>query len=742
MDTPALHAAEIDALLGRMTPEEKLGQLQQLAWTGDTGPTRGQADLIEELARTGRVGSVLNLHGAGRTNYVQRLAVEESRLGIPLLFGLDVIHGFWTTFPISLAQAASFDPDTARVDGEISAREARSNGVHWAFSPMIDVTRDPRWGRISESCGEDPHLASVFAKAKVRGYQGSGAVGGPIPGHHVAACAKHFVGYGAIEGGREYNTVDLSESRLRNLHLPPFRAAVDAGVATVMAAFNSVNGVPAHADPRTVTGILKQDWGFEGVVVSDWTGVEELIAHGYAADRAEAARLALNAGCDMEMVSRCLADHGAGLVADGRIAAERLDDAVARVLRLKFRLGLFDQPYTDEPSALSGPTAHTRRAARRAAARSMVLLKNDDALLPLPHGLGSLAVVGPFADSTDLNGAWAGPGGTAFPAVTAFAGIREAAGRANIRYVRGVEATGSDTAGITEAVEAARQADVTVIVTGEPAELSGEGGSRSDIGLPGAQDALIEAVARTGRPFVVVLTGGRPLALGAWVEDTPAVVAAWHPGIEGGRALADILFGRVNPGGKLPAAFPRATGQIPAHYNHESTGRPLTSADHAPRYGSRYLDLPAGPRFPFGHGLSYTTFEISSPRLGSSTLTTQDLSDGATVDVWVTVRNSGDRSGDEVVQLYLHDPVASLVQPVRRLRAFRRVTVSSGRTRTVRFRLTAEDLGFWSNDPTGEFVLEPGDIHLYVGTSSESPAEAGILTILAPGDMSPTHQVT
>ncbi|MFC9916451.1 glycoside hydrolase family 3 N-terminal domain-containing protein [Streptomyces sp. NPDC127197] len=735
MDRPVPYESEINALLARMTLEEKLGQLQQLAWTGDTGPGEGQARLIESAAREGRLGSVLNLHGARRTNDLQRIAVEESRLGIPLVFGLDVIHGFWTTFPISLAQAASFDPDIARLDAEVSAREARSNGVHWAFSPMMDVTREPRWGRVSESSGEDPYLTAAFAAAKVRGYEGEG--GGPIASDRMAACAKHFVAYGAVEGGREYNTVDVSESRLRALHLPPFRAAVDAGVATVMAAFNTLSGIPAHANAHALTDILKRDWDFDGVVVSDWAGVAELIPHGFAADPADAARLALNAGIDMEMVSTCIADRGEELLANGHISAERLDDAVARILRLKFRLGLFEHPYTDERAEISAPSAETRRSAREAAARSMVLLKNDsrsvsrDRLLPLSPDITSIAVVGPFADSTDLHGAWAGPGADAFPAVTVTEGIRLAVPGAKIGYAKGVESEGGGeaTPGIAEAVAAAEASDVTVIVVGEPAGLSGEGGSRSDIGLPGEQGELIEAIARTGRPFVVVLTCGRPLALGPWLASAPAVLVAWHPGLEAGHAIADVLFGAVNPGGKLPASFPRTTGQVPIHYNHENTGRPCGPDHQDPRYGARYLDLDHGPEFPFGHGLSYTTFAFGEPTLTTFTLSAGELLDGATVEVSVTVRNTGDRDGDEVVQLYVHDPVASLVQPVRRLRGFQRVSLAAGQSTTVRFTLGAEDIGFWTNAPEGEFVIEQGDIHVYVANSSQAEVPMRTLTI-------------
>ncbi|WP_030572162.1 beta-glucosidase BglX [Streptomyces aureocirculatus] len=724
---------KVRRLLDRMTVEEKLGQLQQLAWSWDTGPGGGGTKEAEDAARAGRLGSVLSIFGARSSNALQRIAVEESRLGIPLLFGLDVIHGFWTTFPIPLAQAASFDPDVARKDAEVSAKEARSNGVHWAFSPMMDVTREPRWGRIAEGSGEDPYLTSVFAAAKVEGYQG--------PGHgygakdRLAACAKHFVAYGGAEGGRDYNTVDVSESRLRNLYLPPFKAALDAGAATVMASFNTVGGVPAHGNSHTLTGILKEEWRFDGVVVSDWNGVQELIAHGFAEDGAAAARLSLNAGVDMEMVSTSLREHGRKLVREGRISEHRLDDAVARVLRLKFALGLFENPYVDEDEAIGGPTAAAREAARDTAARSMVLLKNEGGTLPLKTSVGSIAVVGPFGNSDDLLGTWVVPAAAEkYPSVKVLDAVRRAAPHARVTYARGVgpespESPESpergDTGGIPAAVAAAKAADVTVVVVGEPPAMSGEAAARSDIGLPGGQERLVRAIARTGRPFVVVLVNGRPLTMGGWLADTPAVLEAWHPGIEAGNAIADVLFGKVNPGGKLPVSFPRTVGQIPVHYNHESTGRPY-DADN--KYSSKYLDLPPDPQFPFGHGLSYTAFELGAPKLSRTSVPAGALRAGDTLEVSVTVSNTGDRKGDEVVQLYVHDLAASITQPVRKLRGFRRVTLGAGRSTVVRFRVGAEDLGFWTNDPHGEFLVEEGRFDLYVGNSSTAKAK-GTLTV-------------
>ncbi|WP_030257590.1 glycoside hydrolase family 3 N-terminal domain-containing protein [Streptomyces violens] len=714
---------KIKQLMGRMTVDEKFGQLQQLPWTWDTGPGGGETKAVEDAARKGMLGSVFSIFGAKTTNALQKIAVEESRLGIPLVFGLDVIHGMWTNFPIPLAQAASFDPAVTVADAEVSAKEARSNGVHWTFAPMMDVTHEPRWGRIAEGSGEDPYLTSAFAAAKVRGYQGEDPKDLKAK-DRVAACAKHFVAYGGAEGGRDYNTVDVSESRLRNLYLPPFKAALDAGVATVMASFNTISGVPAHANPHTLTDILKKEWGFDGLVVSDFTGVKELIAHGFAEDGADAARLSLNAGVDMEMTSTHFVENGKKLLRAGKIEQQRLDDAVYRVLQLKYQLGLFDQPYVEEKGEITEPSADARKAARAAAARSMVLLKNEKSVLPLSAKASSIAVVGPFADSADLLGTWVIPASEKkFPAGKVLDAVKKAAPGAKVTYAKGVDAAGKDTSGIGEAVAAAKAAEVTVVVVGEPPAISGEAAARSDISLPGAQEKLIEAVAATGKPFVVVLVNGRPLTVGDWLAQAPAVLEAWHPGIEAGHAIADVLFGAVNPGGKLPASFPRTVGQIPIHYNHESTGRPY-DADN--KYTSKYLDLPDGPQFPFGFGLSYTDFTLGDPKLSRSSVAADALRKGDTLEVSVEVRNTGKRAGDEVVQLYVHDRAASLTQPVRRLRGFRRVTLAPGKHTTVRFRLGAADLGFWTNDSHGHFTVEAGAFDLYVGTSSAATAKLGL----------------
>jgi beta-glucosidase len=697
----------VDALLARMTLEEKLGQLQQTLAGGGSAAVR-------DAVRAGRVGSVFgDIVGATVTNALQHVAVEESRLGIPLLIGFDVIHGYLTTFPVPLAQASSFDPAVARGDAEVAAREAASSGIRWTFAPMVDVTREPRWGRIVEGYGEDPFLASAFAAAKVRGYQGTnfGAVG------QIAACAKHYVAYGGAEGGRDYNTVDVSEHRLRDVYLPPFQAAVDAGVATLMASFNTVNGVPAHANRHTLSQILKGEWGFDGFVVSDYTGIAELIVHGVAADLADAGRLALTAGVDMEMVSSALLTHGQDLIHRGLIHMSRVDDAVRRILRIKFRAGLFDRPYVDASAEVTQPAPDSLARARQAAARSMVLLKNTGPVLPLSPGLRSVAVVGPLGDDTaNLHGAWAGPGAGRFPAVSVLAGIRAAAPTATVSFTAGCTVSGTDTGGIAAAVDAARAADVTVVVVGESSDLSGEAASRSNLGLPGVQGQLVRALRDAGRPLVLVVLAGRPLVLGDEVDAASAVLIGWHPGIQGGHAVADILSGAVNPGGKLPVTFPRSVGQLPIYYAHENTGRP---ADPSDKNTSKYLDLPSTPEFEFGFGLSYTTFDISGLTLSPTKVPANGIRSGrSTVEVKATVTNTGGRPGDEVVQLYLRDPVASVAQPVRRLRGFSRVTLGAGESKTVVFRLGAQDLGFHDSD--GRLVVEPGSFDVFVGNSSSA----------------------
>lgn len=702
-------SARVDALMRKMTTKEKLGQLQLL---GD--PTAAEAALANN-----QLGGVFSVVGAAKLNALQHIAVEQTRLGIPLIFGLDVIHGYTTNFPIPLAQASAWDPSVGATDAKVSAGEARPSGIHWTYAPMMDVTHEPRWGRIAEGDGEDPYLASQYAAAKTVAFQGASLDSDST----LAACAKHFVAYGGAEGGRDYNTVDVSIQRLHNLYLPPFKAAVEAGVATVMTSFNTISGVPAHGNRYVVHDILKGRYGFDGFVVSDYTGIQELILHGLAADGADAARHAMTAGVDMEMVSTNYVTSGLQLLAQHKITMAQVNDAVRRILLVKEALGLFDHPYVDESGETTAPSVAARAAARAVAAKSMVLLRNEGGVLPLSTSVGSIAVIGPLGQADyDLNGTWSGlgMGAATTPPTTVFDAIKAAAPGASVTYVAGCTVDGTDTSGIDAAVSAAQAADVAVLVVGETAAMSGEASARSDIGLPGVQQQLVDRVGAAQAKSVVVLVNGRPLTLAGVVAAVPAVLEAWAPGLEGGHAIADLLFGAVNPGGKLPVSFPRSVGQIPIYYNHENTGRPY---DPNNKYTSKYLDLPNGPLFPFGFGLSYTTFAISGLTLSSSRLSRR----GGQVKVTATVKNTGAKDGDEVVQLYIHDPVADIVQPVRRLRGFQRISLKAGESQPVHFTLRPEDVGYYDND--AKFVVEAGDIQVFVGNSSDASDLTATVTV-------------
>jgi beta-glucosidase len=702
---------KIDAQLARMTLEQKLGQLQQLSGSAATGKLLdGQRDLV----RQGRVGSLFQVRGARNTNDVQRTAVEQSPGGIPILFGFDALHGYRTVFPIPLAEASSWDPALAERSARVAAEEASAAGVRWAFAPMVDIARDPRWGRIAEGAGEDPYLGMAMARARVRGLQGDdyGAPG------RVVACLKHWVAYGAAEAGREYNAADVSERTLRSIYFPPFRAAVEAGVGTVMTSLNTVDGIPATANPFTIGQVLRHEWKFDGLVVSDYNAVKQLMTHGLAADESEAARLALLAGIDMEEQSRTFATHGARLVADGKVPLARIDEAVRRVLRLKHRLGLFDHPYVDperESAALASP--EHLALAREAAARSLVLLKNEAGLLPLSKELRTIAVLGPLADDrrTPL-GHWHSDGKTE-DVVTLVAALQaKVAGFAKpvrLAYARGCDVEGDSDDGIAEAVKLARESEVAIVAVGESAEMSGEAASRTSLDLTGRQLDLVKAVHATGTPTVVVLINGRPLTVGWAAGHVPAILEAWFGGTQAGPAIADALFGDVNPGGKLPVTFPRVVGQVPIYYNHLNTGRPAAGR----RYTSRYIDAPVTPLFPFGHGLSYTRFRLSNLCLG-----TRRLPVDGQLDVRVDVENVGGRKGDEVVQLYIRDVAASVPRPVRELKGFARVALEPGARRTVGFTLAPKELGSYDRDL--RFVVEPGTFRVFVGTSSVGGLEA------------------
>ena len=696
----------IDSLLARMTLEQKLGQLNQLSV--DNQPTPEQLELV----RKGLVGSFLNLTGAAATRDAQHIAVTESRLRIPLIFGHDVIHGYRTIFPIPLGEAASWDPEAVEAAARVAAREAAAAGVHWTFAPMVDVARDPRWGRIAEGSGEDPYLGSAMAAARVRGFQGAD----PRAPDAVLATVKHFAAYGGAEGGRDYNTVDLSERTLREVYLPPYRAAVEAGAATVMTSFNEIGGIPSTASPWLMTTLLRREWGFRGFVVSDWTAVAELLNHGVAGTRADAGKLALEAGVDMDMVSRIYVNDLPALVRAGRIPMAVVNEAVRRVLRAKAALGLFDDPYHGatperERAALLAP--EHRQLARRVAEEAIVLLKNDAQLLPLGSRVRTVAVIGLLADDkVSALGSWPGRGDPR-DAVTPLEGIKARAGSVSVLYAKGCGITDTATAGFADAVAAAKQADVAVLLLGEAGDMSGEAASRANIDLPGVQPQLLEAIHATGTPIVLVVMSGRPLTIPWAAEHVPAIVESWFLGVETGPALAAVLFGDVSPSGKLPATFPRSVGQIPLYYNHKNTGRP-TGPD---KYTSKYTDLPVTPLFPFGHGLSYTTFGYSDLRLSAPR-----IAPAGTLRVSVTVTNTGAREGAEVVQLYVHDEVASVTRPVRTLAGFRRVSLKPGEARTVDFQLTSKELGLYNKDM--KFVVEPGKFRVYVGGSSVGGLEA------------------
>jgi beta-glucosidase len=694
---------KVDDLVEQMTLQEKLMQLQLDAdWQA-----------TDDQARAG-LGSVFSLTDPVKIDHLQHVAVEQSRLHIPILFAFDTIHGFRTVFPIPLGQASSFDPSVATADDTIGARESATVGLKQIYSPMVDVSHEARWGRIAEGAGEDPYVGAVFAAARVKAAQGTdySAL------DKVVTSVKHFAAYGQPEGGREYNTTDMSEQRLRNLYLPPFKAAIDAGADTVMCSFNAINGVPGCANHETETDILKHEWHFDGFVESDYTAVDELIRHGVAGNGADAAEAALNAGTDSEMVSSHIRDNAEQLLAEHRISMARIDDAVKRILRVKFRAGLFDHPYVDQAKAndpASFVTPADRSAERAAASKSMVLLKNSADTLPLSPTLKT-AVIGPLGnDQHDMLGPWWGVGRDD-DAVSLYNGIKAqdpsttfTAGCTIGDHEDSVPADECDSVDLAAVTAAANAADQVVLALGECRCMSGEAESRTTIDLPGKQQEIVDAVASTGKPFVVVLFNGRPLTLTDVAAKSPAILEAWFPGIEAGNAVADVLFGKVNPGGKLPVSFPRVLGQVPIYYNHEPTGRPC---DTTFKWNSRYRDLPyCDPLYPFGFGLSYTTFSVTNLHLDAQT-----VSKHGQVTATVNVTNTGARAGDDVVQLYIHDPVASISQPVRRLRGFQRVTLVPGQTQTVPFTLDASDWGFYDN--SGKFVVEPGEIEVYAGDSS------------------------
>ena len=714
----------VDSVLRLMTLEEKVGQLHQLS--SDfvaTGPITKDGDK-QDRVRQGKVGSYLNVTGAARTRSLQEIAMQ-SRLRIPLLFAQDVIHGYRTIFPIPLAEAASWDIAAMEQTARVAAIEAAASGIHWTFAPMVDIARDPRWGRVMEGAGEDSYLGSRIAAARVKGFQGKGI--GSIDA--VMACAKHFAAYGAAEGGRDYNTVDMSLRKLYEVYLPPFKAAKEAGVSSFMNSFNDLNGVPATGSSFLQRKLLKGDWAFKGIVVSDWGSIGEMVNHGYATDLKDAALIAMRAGSDIDMESRAYSAHLSQLIKEKKVDTTLINDAVKRVLYKKFELGLFDDPYrfSDEKreQAVWNNTTHLQ-VAREMARKSIVLLKNEvipavnKPLLPLNKGDNKkIALVGPLVKAIgDNNGFWS----YSWPddssrVVSLWQGVTNKLGGAtSLTYAKGCDITGADTTGFASARQTATAADLIIVSVGESATMSGEAKSRSQLQLPGVQEQLVKEMVATGKPVVVLISAGRPLVFNWIADNVPAIVYTWWLGTQAGNAIADVLFGDYNPSGKLPITFPRNEGQIPIYYNYLSTGRPFKS-DTDNTYVTAYTDLPNSPRYVFGYGLSYTSFQYSAVQLNTNT-----LSKNQKLQAKITVTNTGKYAGEEVVQLYIQDVVASIVRPVRELKAFEKVLLKSGESREITFTLDARDLSFYNDNL--ELVAEPGTFHLYIGGNSQATQKA------------------
>lgn len=703
---------KVEALLGKMTLEEKLGQMNQLSpWDFDE---------LAGKVRKGEVGSILNYTDSALVNKIQRVAVEESRLGIPLLVSRDVIHGYKTIFPIPLGQAATFNPQIVERGARVAAVEASADGIRWTFAPMIDISRDPRWGRIAESCGEDPYLTSVMGTAMIKGFQGS-SLNSPTS---MAACAKHFVAYGASEGGKDYNSTFVPERVLRNVYLPPFKAAVDAGCATFMTSFNDNDGVPGTANKFVLKDILRDEWKFDGMVVTDWASAAEMINHGFCADGKDAAEKSVNAGVDMDMVSETFIKNLKRSLEENVVSMQAIDNAVRNILRLKFRIGLFDNPYIATPQRVKYAEEHLK-AAKEAVEQSVILLKNSNGTLPLTDNVRTIAVVGPMADAPyEQLGTWVFDGEKEHT-VTPLKAIKEMYGdKVNVIFEPALAySRDKDRSGIVKAVSAARRADAVIVFVGEESILSGEAHSLANLDLQGAQSELIKSLSAVGKPLVTVVMAGRQLTIGKEVEASDAVLYSFHPGTMGGPAIADILFGKVNPSAKTPVTFPRMTGQLPMYYAHNNTGRPANPTemliDEIPveagqtSVGCRsfYLDAGDTPLFPFGYGLSYTTFEYSNLKLASDMLTV-----GGELLVTVDLKNTGRYDGVEVVQLYIQDKIGSVTRPVKELKAFRRVALKAGESTVVSFSLLVSELAFWGYDMT--YGVEPGDFRLWVGTSS------------------------
>jgi beta-glucosidase len=695
---------QVEEILSKMTLDEKIGQLVQVV---------GADDYNEELIRMGKAGSVLfGDDGPEEVNRIQQIAVEESKLGIPLIFATDLIHGCQTIFPVPLAEASSWNPELVKIASDIAAFEAASMGIRWTFAPMVDIARDPRWGRIVEGFGEDSYLGSIFSAAKVKGFQGENG----LDKTQIAATSKHYVAYGGAEGGRDYNSVDISERTLREVYLPPFHSAVQNNVASIMSSFNDLNGIPASANYFTLTEILRNEWNWDGVVVSDWNAVGELVYHGFAKNKEEAAFLGFNAGVTIDMVGDTIDGNVylpnlKNLVERGRIPIEKIDEAVRYVLKMKFKLGLFENPYVDlkffEENGLK--ESFKDSIALQLAKESIVLLKNENNLLPLNKNIKSIALIGPLADNQeDPLASWAAFGKEE-NVVTVLQGLKNIlGGETEINYSKGCKINDDDTSGYKEAVETAIASEIVVLVVGEERGMSGEAASKTDLNFPLVQENLIKRISTTGKPIVIVLMNGRPLTINWIAENIPAVVEAWFLGDQTGNAIAEVLFGDYNPSGKLPVTFPRSTGQIPIYYYQKSTGRPIEEDN---KFTSKYLDSPNTPLYPFGYGLSYTSFNYKNIRVDKTKIYE---SDSLTVSVDVT--NTGKFEGDEVVQLYIQDVVASVTRPVKELKGFQKINLKSGETRTVAFKVTPDMLSFL--DKNLKKIVEPGVFNVMIGGNS------------------------
>lgn len=708
--------AQKDRLVDSLSVRQKIGQLQQ-----SNAEPKTIADISDELRaaiREGRVGSFLNVPNPEVANELQRIAMTESEAKIPLVFARDVIHGYRTIFPTPLGQAATWNPDLVEKGARVAAVEASSVGIRWTFAPMIDISRDSRWGRITESFGEDPYLTSLLATASVRGYQGK-----PGDPTGIAATAKHFVGYGAAEGGRDYNVTYIPEPLLHNVYLPPFKAVVDAGVASIMTAFNDLNGTPASGNDYTMNRVLRQEMGFEGVVVSDWDSVLELIPHGFAEDKKQAALLAFEAGMDVEMVSTTFQENLFNLLDSGRVSESELNAKVTRILDMKRKLGLFEQPYVSTDPAKVILTDEHKALAEQAALESLVLLKNDKQVLPLARGK-TIALIGPLAHAAhDQLGSWV-LDAQKQDSVTVLDAFRKLLPENQLLYSQAMYSSRSREADFSQVIELARKADVIVFVGGEEAVLSGEAHSRADTRLPGTQELLVRELKKTGKPLVAVLMAGRPLALNDVIGEMDALVMAWHPGTMGGPAIARLLMGDAEPVGRLPVTWPKVTGQLPIYYNHPSSGRPaeegnfthmddfpLEAFQHSTGHKNHYIDIGFKPQFPFGFGLSYSSVKYSDLKLGKKAIGEKD-----TLEISAKIRNTGKRPVTETVQLYIRDLVASSVRPVRELKDFQRITLKPGQTQTVKFQLNKEDLAFFNQNL--EWIAEPGDFHVWIAPNA------------------------